>query len=536
MSPLLFLQGGRLFFAIFCTIVRYISYFCSVKQKNFDMNRRFLILFVNLLFCCVTLSAQDAEKSDLQKRAESIDPKENIASARSTFIHAFNDYANQGKIQQAVECAAKATALYYKENLYQEAFDLLRRADQTIAASKLSPSQSAACHYFTTKERLQMYIKMRRVESAKEQLKLLEGHAIAASNDETTNDLLYTKAVYYYTFGMNAQGNAVFKEMADKLTASKEYDKVDEVYQTLIANGRKSGSASIVAQSYSNYMAWKDSTNALKHADEIKALKKQISDNEATIADKDSSLTSRSVIITALLVLVGILAAALVLGAVMLMRFILLTRRQKKNIQLANESNALKAKFISNIAAQLEPTFRKLDSRQPEVQALLDFSSHIQTLSELENSKEPVEMEDVQVQQFCEDLMNQVRDQAKNDVTITVNAPKMSVPMNREYVSHILLHLLQNAVEYTPEGGKVALEYKKRGQHSHQFLVSDTGEGIPEEQRDDLFKPFLEIRDLTQGDGLGLPICKQMALRMNGDLDIDSAFTKGTRFVLELHT
>jgi signal transduction histidine kinase len=108
--------------------------------------------------------------------------------------------------------------------------------------------------------------------------------------------------------------------------------------------------------------------------------------------------------------------------------------------------------------------------------------------------------------------------------------------MNREYVSHILLHLLQNAVEYTPEGGKVTLEYKKRGQHSHQFLVSDTGEGIPEEKRDDLFKPFLEIRDLTQGDGLGLPICKQMALHMNGDLDIDPAFTKGTRFVLELHT
>ena len=80
------------------------------------MNRRLLILFVNLLFCCVSLSAQDAEKSELQKRAESIDPKTNIASARSTFIHAFNDYANQGKIHQAVECAAKATALYYREN------------------------------------------------------------------------------------------------------------------------------------------------------------------------------------------------------------------------------------------------------------------------------------------------------------------------------------------------------------------------------------------------------------------------------------
>ena len=499
------------------------------------MNRKFTLLFVNLLFCCSVAFAQEAQKSDLQKKAESINVQENIALARSTYIHAFNDYANKGQVLQGVQCAAKAAALYYKENFYQEAFDLLRRADQVVAASSLTSPQQSACHYLTTKERLQMYIKMRRVESAKEQLRILESHAAIASDDDTSNDLLYTKAVYYYTFGMNAQGNAVFKEMADKLTASKEYDKVDEVYQTLIANARKSGSAGMVAQSYSNYMAWKDSTNALKHADEIKALKQQIADNEASIADKDSSLTTRWIFIVGLLILAGALAAALVVGAVILMRYILLTRRQKKNIQLANESNALKAKFISNISAQLEPTIRKLDSRQPEVQALLDFSEHIQTLSELENATEPVEFEDVQVQQFCEGLMDQIRDTVKNDVTLTVNAPKMSVPMNREYVSHILSHLLANAAEYTPAEGKITLEYKKRGQHSHQFLVSDTGAGIPEEQRDDLFKPFLQIRDLTTGDGLGLPICKQMALRMNGDLDIDPAFTKGTRFVLELH-
>ena len=500
------------------------------------MNRKLTLLFVNLLFCCTLAFAQDTQKSDLHKRAESIDAQANIAQARSTYIHAFNDYANKGQVMLGVQCAAKAAALYYKENLYQEAFDLLRRVDQTISSSKLSSSEQAAAHYLATKERLQMYIKMRRVESAKEQLRILESHAALASNEGTSNDLLYTKAVYYYTFGMNAQGNEVFKEMADKLTASKEYDKVDEVYQTLIANGRKSGSASMVAQSYSNYMAWKDSTNALKHADEIKALKQQIADNEASIAEKDSSLTTRWLFIIGLLVLAGALAAALLVGAVILMRYILLTRRQKKNIQLANESNALKAKFISNISAQLEPTFRKLDSRQPEVQALLDFSEHIQTLSELENSTEPVEFEDVQVQQFCEGLMDQIRNTVKSDVTLTVNAPKMSVPMNRDYVSHILAHLLSNAAEYTPAEGKITLEYKKRGQHSHQFLVSDTGVGIPEEQRDDLFKPFLQIRDLTTGDGLGLPICKQMALRMNGDLDIDAGYTKGTRFVLELHT
>ena len=77
---------------------------------------------------------------------------------------------------------------------------------------------------------------------------------------------------------------------------------------------------------------------------------------------------------------------------------------------------------------------------------------------------------------------------------------------------------------------------KKRGAHSFQFLVANTGEPIPEEKREDVFKPFLEIKDLTEGDGLGLPICKQMALKMKGDLEIDPKFTKGTRFILDLHS
>ena len=498
--------------------------------------KKVLFLFVNLIFCCAFVGAQEVKKSDLQQRAEAVDPQKNIASARSLYIHAFNDYANKGQVRQGVECAVKATALYYKENFYKEAFDLLRRADQTISASKLPVSERAAAHYLCTKERMQMYMKLRKAENVKEQLNLMESQASQTTDETVKNDLLYNKAIYYYTFGMNAQGNAVFKEMADKLTSSKEYDKVDEVYQTLIANGRRSNNANMVAQSYSNYLAWKDSTSAIKHADEINALKKQIADNEAAISDRDSSLTSRWMIIVGLGILAAALAAALIVGAIILMRFIFLTRKQKKVIKLANESNALKAKFISNISAQLEPTFKKLDSRQPEVKALLDFSNNIQTLSELENKPaEEIVFEDTQVQPFCEGLMDQIRDKVKSGVQLTVTAQKMSAPLFKEYVSHILQHLLENAAIYTPEGGNIHLEFKKRGPHSYQFLVSDTGCGIAEERREDVFKPFLEIHDLTEGDGLGLPICKQMALKMNGDLEIDPQFTKGTRFILDLH-
>ena len=499
------------------------------------MKPKLIILLLNLLFCCAAVHAQNDQKSDLHKRAEAVDPAQNIANARSLFIHAFNDYYNKGQIALGVECAVKATALYYKENFYKEAFDLLRRADEVINATSASGSEKAAMHYPVTKERLQMYIKLRKSDSAKDQLTILEGLASQSGQESVKNDLLYTKAIYYYTFGMNAQGNAVFKEMADKLTAQKDYDKVDEVYKTLIANGRRSNNANMVAQSYSNYLAWKDSTNAMKHADEIKALKQQIADNEASISEKDSSLTTRQLIIIGLCILAGALAAALAVGAFVLLRYILLTRKQKKTIRLANETNALKAKFISNISAQLDPTLQKLDNSIPEVKAMMEFSNHIQTLSKLENTDEPVELEDQPIQGLCEGLMDQICDKVKPDVTLTVNVPKMNAIINKEYVSHILLHLLNNAAIYTPAGGKIWLDFKKRGAHAHQFLVSNTGETIPEEMRENVFKPFLEIKDLTTGDGLGLPICKQMAQNMNGDLDIDPEFTKGTRFVLNLH-
>lgn len=499
--------------------------------------KKVLILFLSLSLGFAIVNAQEAKKSELHQRAESDSEKGNVPSARFHFIRAFEDYAKKGQLKAGMECAARGTALYYKENYWKEAFDLLRRADQEVDASAKNAKEKAALHYIITKERLAMYIKLRKSDSAKDQIELMENQVTYAADEALKNDLLYNKAVYYYSFGQNAQGNAVFKEMATKLTASKQYDKVDDVYQTLIANARKSGNSNMVAQSYSNYLAWKDSVSALKLADETGALKNQIAENEKVIDDQASSLTARWAIIIGLCILAAALAAALILGGIVLMRFILLTRSQKKTIKLANDNNALKAKFISNISAQLNPTLHKLDAKVPEVQALLQFSEHISTLSDLENSMdEEVEMEDVQIAPFCEDLLDQIRNKVQADVTLKINVPNLSVKMNKEYVSHILLHLLNNAAIYTPKDGTIWFDYKKRGAHVHQFLVSDSGEGIPEEKREDVFKPFTEVKDFTEGDGLGLPICKQMALKMKGDLDIDTEFTKGTRFVLLLHS
>ena len=116
-----------------------------------------------------------------------------------------------------------------------------------------------------------------------------------------------------------------------------------------------------------------------------------------------------------------------------------------------------------------------------------------------------------------------------------MNVPRVNVRTNAEALENILLYLLGNAASHT-ESGKITLEFKKRSAHSGQFIVTDTGCGIPEEKRASLFKPFTEVQDLTKGDGLGLPTCSLMAYKLNGTLRLDEDYKKGTRFVLELHS
>lgn len=459
------------------------------------MGKKIVILLINILLFCPIANAQT---SDAWKRAE--------------------NEAAEGK--------------------YKEAFEHLRDIDQAIQKnSKLDAKGKAAERYKSSRIRMNMYMKMRKSASAVESLEKMERYANASGDEKVKNDFLYNKAIYHYTFGQTEKGNAVFKEMSAKMTASREYDKVEDAYKMLIEGGKKSGNANMVAQAYSGYVAWKDSAAALKLADVSGALKEQIKANEASIAEKDSKLAARKGLISALCVLAAILAAVLVIGALWTLRLLSLTREQKKTIRQLRENIALKAKFTSNISAQLLPTLQKLDEQKPEVRALLDFSGHIQTLSQLEaGMEEPVETEEVNLPSFCEGILSQIRGKERAGVVINMDAPKMSAPMNKEYLTHILLHLLRNAIEYTPEGGHIRLEFKKRSLHKYQFLVSNTGPVIPEEKREDIFKAFLEVRDLTAGDGLGLPICRQMAMRMNGDLSIDPEFTKGTKFVLTINS
>ncbi|WP_320887272.1 ATP-binding protein [Bacteroides clarus] len=499
--------------------------------------KRIITILLAAFFCLCTQTYAQSRADELMKQAQESLAKKEYIKARYLFLQAYNSFASQEEYTQAVECGVNASALYHRENYYKEALELLRGAEQLVGTGEQKLKKKLPdLRFRINKERLQMYINTKNPARAKEQLNKLEETAKAAGNDSLSNDFLYTQADYYYTFGMNSQGDAAFKKLIEQYKQQKNYAKVDECYKTLISIAHKANNAGLVARTYDKYIIWTDSVKALTAQDELNIVKKKYDESLATIQEKDDSLSAKQYIIIGLCILAAVLAAALAIGAVILLRFIMLTRKQKKAISIANEHNELKTEFIQNISSQMEPTLDTLDPKLPGVQALRAFSGHIQELSELENSlSEPYEVQEKNISTFCESVMDKVRGKVQEDVTLTVNAPKLNVKITPEHLERILLHLLENAAEYTPAGGKIWLDFKKRGAHTHQFIISDTGCGIPEEQREDIFKPFTEVKDLTKGDGLGLPICSLIAAKMNGSLTLDGSYTKGARFVLELH-
>jgi signal transduction histidine kinase len=101
----------------------------------------------------------------------------------------------------------------------------------------------------------------------------------------------------------------------------------------------------------------------------------------------------------------------------------------------------------------------------------------------------------------------------------------------------VLVNLVDNAVKYSPEGGRVELRVRSSN-GSCLIEVADEGLGIPPEERDRIFEKFYRLDpQQTQGvggSGLGLYICRELVERMEGRLRVESELGKGSRFTVEL--
>ncbi|HEU4558548.1 MAG TPA: HAMP domain-containing sensor histidine kinase [Longimicrobium sp.] len=123
------------------------------------------------------------------------------------------------------------------------------------------------------------------------------------------------------------------------------------------------------------------------------------------------------------------------------------------------------------------------------------------------------------------------------ELVVSACEPELAVRADEEKLRQILVNLLTNAVKFTPPAGRISMGC----QPDHtvcRFQVTDTGIGIPADELESVFQPFVQVRsDLTrtqEGTGLGLAISRELARGMGGDLTAESTPGVGSTFELVL--
>ena len=228
------------------------------------------------------------------------------------------------------------------------------------------------------------------------------------------------------------------------------------------------------------------------------------------------------------------------------------------------EMDKVKSRFFANIShelrtpltlllAPLEAMLHKTDEAFSETTRewlrtmqgnglrLLKLINDLLDLVKLESGAMQVKTEPVRVTSFVRGIVDSVKKVAE-DKRVSLETrigPGVGVALiDRDKLEKVLLNLVFNAVKFTGAGGRVELSVERQPDNGEELTmrVTDTGMGIAEENRENLFRPFWQAdtssRRKYQGTGIGLAIVKELTEAQGGSVDVESELGKGTTMIV----
>ena len=180
---------------------------------------------------------------------------------------------------------------------------------------------------------------------------------------------------------------------------------------------------------------------------------------------------------------------------------------------------------------------RSLAAIDSESERLAQLVTDLLDLGKLEARRFEVELDEIDANDLLDHAFHAHQGEAarrglryRRDVSplppMVTDAPRLR---------RIVANLIENALRWTPADGTVTVTAHP-DEDRIRIAVTDTGPGIPADQRESVFKPFWSqtTPDGHSGSGLGLAISQQLAQVLGGDLVLDDAYSGGARFVLTL--
>ncbi len=195
----------------------------------------------------------------------------------------------------------------------------------------------------------------------------------------------------------------------------------------------------------------------------------------------------------------------------------------------------LEGALKEEVASQFIQVIRKHTDR------LTKIVEDLLTLSKIESREFQLKKEAIVVSDLIDDAVGFMKEVAeKKRISILVNevSPSLTAEGDRNYLEQVLFNLLDNAVKYGCEGGRVTISAIGKDQREVQLSIEDNGSGIPDEDIPRIFERFYRVdKGRSQelgGTGLGLSIVKHIVQAHGGKVWVESTPGKGSTFYFTL--
>ena len=201
--------------------------------------------------------------------------------------------------------------------------------------------------------------------------------------------------------------------------------------------------------------------------------------------------------------------------------------------------------LLNGVAGQHMEEDEKLmlkDHIHKNADRLLTVMDDILDLSRMEKGTLPLHKTIVSLMEICFKARESVKYQVRSDVRLLHEYPvalkDTLIYTDARRLEQVLHNFLENACCHT-YSGTITLRVKEfqdnvTNRPMLQIRVDDTGVGVPYDQRDLLFLPFRKVDGKSEGLGMGLAICRQIAKMLGGRVYMDQNYEGGSSFVLEM--